>query len=165
VTFVSEVGAESDQAREVVVRGHAPEVKCYSVRKCSIKVASMLYIFAGLLHKELSRNARFMHESGILKMYNNFAHITGIAAKRKAALMDEKDKEPTPFQMGDWKILSIFVVWATLLATSSIIFALELFHLSIRNLFKSTKFAFIRLSVTIIRWQLRLEYIPTYKVH
>jgi len=93
----------------------------------------MLYIFAGPLHKELSRIARFMHESGTLKMYYDFVHITGIAVKRQVVLMNENDEEPTPFKISDLKILSIFIIWVILLVGACLAVLVEQFYAKCRK--------------------------------
>jgi len=105
-----------------------PGVWCHSTKNTRI-VSPILYLFYGYDAAKLEAIFQRMIIGGLLGMYNNFLeHYLNHYTVRSAASIEgfnDGDK-PEPFDISDWKILSIFVVWAALLSLTKVVFLLEM---------------------------------------
>jgi len=108
-----------------------PGLKFHTTLKNTYTVSSMVYFFFGPLHVALSSITRRFLESGILVMYKDLSdHFIGklrnLPVIREEIHAEEKRSREVPFAISEWKMLSMFIIWAFLLGTSSLVFVFEL---------------------------------------
>jgi len=159
-TQISRKGTEHNQRRMYEMK--YPKIKCHVTLKDTYDVLSIGYFFFGPMHVALSNITHRFQEAGIISMYKDLsAHIIWTLQYshiiRAEIHAEELSSREVPFVMSDWKMLSIFIIWAFLLGISSIVFLLE--HLI--SEFNSIVSAFISLvwklvyfaSISRIRWK------------
>jgi len=118
------------------------EVKCHVVSE-AVNSRYILNTYFGHAHPKLAFKEQCMQESGILKMYEDYKlFFSTLKFKKGVVLMEEAaEGRETPFAMTDWKIISIFLVWVSLLTINLFVFSIEL--VSIKVIGKSQLKAFI----------------------
>jgi len=77
---------------------------------------------------------RFLKESGIMSMYEDFAnYVSDIPIRRRQEFNAQAESQPLAFYMSDWKISSIFLMWIVLTGFSCIGFVAE-YTYKLRNI-------------------------------
>jgi hypothetical protein len=121
-------GAKSFQAGWTIKARENPgsnRTWCHYARKTNIPITRG-YTFVGHLNAALLKTAGLMRESGILEMYEKYeGYVDDFARNLKLAAMDYEDALPQPFFLQDWKILSIFLTWASLLGLAFLVIWVE----------------------------------------
>jgi len=102
----------------------------------------MIYTFHGHFHRLLAKTVITLLEGGIAHIiyeYNRF--ILKLPYSRNLEILEFKDKRlREPFKLRDWKILSIFLGWASLLGLGFLILGMELLY-NYRSVLKNAYFA------------------------
>jgi len=95
------------------------------------------FTFVGHYRFVFARLARLFTQTGILKMYEDISnHIIFRKLSWNAKKLQSMDNEPTPFQISDMKIGSIFLIWISLAGLSSVAFLTELLTVGCHTRFK-----------------------------
>jgi len=109
-----------------VMKSSFPEVKCYVLKNDAI-YWEKLFVFTGLLRYELGKTMELFRESGILGMFYDFdKYVKTFQTRRKQELRAEEDGKPFAFQVVNWKILSVFLAWASLVLLALGVFLVEI---------------------------------------
>jgi len=105
-----------------------PGVTCNHVSDAMVEQDSV-YTFFGLFHRKIVTVTERLIESGILEFFNdNLKHLKNLYWTSRVERLEHHETKERPFVVSDWKILSIFSAWATLLALAIIAFAFEEVH-------------------------------------
>jgi len=102
------------------------DVKCYCAKETRFSKSST-YIFAGHYRFKFARAAQCLSESGILNMFRDLnLYMLVWRPRRRAEKLKSLEKEPMAFELLDWKVSSIFLIWAFLMCFSVIVLLTEL---------------------------------------
>jgi len=105
-----------------------PELLCHYSKETTIS-EDMIFTIHGHVHRLLAKTVIHLQEAGIVRLiyeYNRF--ILKLPYFRNLEILEFKDRSlREPFKMRDWKILSIFLGWASsLLGLGFLILGVEL---------------------------------------
>jgi len=101
-------------------------IKCYSTLGTVVH-KEVVYHVLGNYHDRLTRTLARMSEAGLLDMYQritNFMYnaLVSTATQREEIIINSA---LVPFKLSDWRILSIFIIWAILLGMTLVTLLLE----------------------------------------
>ena len=109
------------------MEGSFPDIICHAT-KGSSTIFQLSYVYFGHLRKELFQYGRFMAEAGIMSLILEYPkYISNLVWNRKiqSRIREEMKSGEYAFEISDWKIISIFVVWSCLLGVAFIVFLIE----------------------------------------
>ena len=129
-TTVIPTGAE--QSMKIVMRRHYTNVSCHAA-STPYALRDEIFQIVGLAHERFAVALERLIISGILNMYNQYyAFIAKIGYMKVVQKMEAEGKDLVylseqrleftlqAFTMTDWKMLSIFILWASLLGISCV---------------------------------------------
>jgi hypothetical protein len=105
-----------------------PKIRCHHAKNTFIQT-NVIHTFHGHFHLQLFQAFNRIREAGITSFYLNFLNFyRKFTANRGIELHDYELRQPSAFMLGDWKILSVFCVWASLMCVSLLVVLLEIIH-------------------------------------
>jgi len=105
---------------------HFSNISCYSVTQ-TMETDYQLYSFFGFFHEKLVKITNLFKQSGILDLYiTSYDYLYNLPVMRHNELKSYGDTIPKAFSITDWKILSIFIGCAGLLAITLLVYGAEL---------------------------------------
>jgi len=128
-----------EKAWQSAVAEKSPEVFCYFAKEATMETIPMIYTFYGDMKEALAKVAISFQETGILSFYMNFMFNCNTMSqlKRQRMLKELSAQNAVPFELRDWKMLSIFIAWGALVCIIVIEFIVELvyvkFKVKVRN--------------------------------
>jgi len=109
----------------VLMNKRYPKISCKVIRKTKY-VEDIIYFYWGQYYLNFVKVEEWFVQSGLMNYYSNCAEYTvKLFTAPVIERMDSLGKQSTSFAMNDWKILSVFIIWAFALFTALIVYALE----------------------------------------
>jgi len=99
---------------------------CHLVTR-TVYPVHLVHTFIGEDHERISSINQKLFQTGIIKLYyNNEMYIYQYRDRMSVEKMDHLEaRKDVPFTMTDWKILSIFIGWISLMGISAILLGFE----------------------------------------
>jgi len=104
-----------------------PDIACHHAKNTVLK-SKFIHTFAGYSHLHLFKAFNRIKASGITLFFRNFiAYYKKYATNREIELQEYNLRKPLAFELGDWKLLSVFCLWAGFASFAFLVFLLECF--------------------------------------
>jgi len=103
-------------------------VRCLAAKE-DITGFPFIDYFGGLVQDEMWRTQRNLLESGIIGFYRDISGFLGSPnVLHQIAKQEYQESQPVPFEIMNWKILSIFIAWGALLALALVTITSEIIY-------------------------------------
>jgi len=100
-------------------------VSCH-MTKNTIVYMKDVYQFHGPLHESIGINMLRLQQFGILNFYDNLMNSYILTFwELKYERIQASNQEATPFVVSEWKILSIFLLWAGMVGMAGVVWVIE----------------------------------------